>query len=713
MCNALVPGPSPAFFDCSFAANHASNTDAAAAQQVCQSNGGVLKFLRTQSIGGGHCGYIVDKVACADAIICTGEPGGCAAYQGQATADTASCTFAWANPTDTDQAAAEQYCAAGNMGLVSFHRLNSYGGGGCGFIFDTVNCAPYTLGTLFPKYYILALAYAPPGCGNSQHGCSPSNYVDYSVGSSIGTATALEQSSGSGISVTAKFGTKDDNVGGGFDASTTDTNGISQTITRTQAGDLKIFGGEDGVNHNLDQFRILLNPAIFVAAVQNTVNWNMGWHTLPGINPPLMNAYAIDVYAYELKQNAAQMRPALKPYFQALGFTASDYATILAQDPYVTTYLPTPPSPRYALTTLSFTYEPPLDASICTGGVCQCNVEGGSLQNVFQTQTVASSQDTYKVTETANGSVPDIASFSVSGNITWSNKSTTTHTTSGTETASASISCPSAAYTGPISMAVYWDTLYGSFLFVPQGLTGQGRFHWGTIISEGKAIAHLPVELNVGGVVYRTTTNNKGEYTFYSSVIKPRPDQPVPATLTAGGVRQNVMLGGGDKTVIDLAGPVHQPGPVDPNTRESACLEGQTFIPGRGCVMQTRGCPQDTEMREGECVKQGPAPARYEPPYQEQQKPARIAPGQVVTPTAPPPPKYKPSAPVPNDRPIEPAPNYKPTAPAPNAKPIARPIDCRAPLVANSDGSACVCPQGTASRGGECVKTPGRAPSPK
>ncbi|MBV9990850.1 MAG: hypothetical protein JOZ72_06100 [Alphaproteobacteria bacterium] len=74
VCIGQYPGSCPGFginnpldqtFDCGFAASHASNTDQAAATQLCQSKGWAGgTAVRTHSYSGNQCGYIIDSVTC-------------------------------------------------------------------------------------------------------------------------------------------------------------------------------------------------------------------------------------------------------------------------------------------------------------------------------------------------------------------------------------------------------------------------------------------------------------------------------------------------------------------------------------------------------------------------------------------------------------------------------------------------------------------------
>jgi hypothetical protein len=405
--------------------------------------------------------------------------------------------------------------------------------------------------------------------------------------------------------------------------------------------------------------------------------------------------------------------------------TTADYATILAQDPYAYSTPSLPPAPRYAQTTLGFEYEPPSQASttICTNGVCACVSKNGEITSEFETDTVASSEQSYKVSFTTSLGATDVVVLTAGGDITWDNKSTTTHTTSATEHASATIACPSAGYTGLNHISVYWDTIYGSFLFVPQGVeigvgngVGGPIIYQGLVVSQGKPQARQEVELKVGKVTYRTTTNNKGEYAFHSSVVKPGRGQPLMAELSVGGVKRSVALGAAAATQVEIAHPASpgrvtanpkgsvygespaspaRPAPYTkgtdyvetpaspsrplPNTKGADAVDGYGSAPKRGCSApmvagpdNSCNCPQGTQMQGGTCVKQASVPDARPDVQPTQQKP-----GQQ---------------------------NGCPLGTVQKGGQCVRAsVSCRSPLVLNAAGTACGCPAGTVSRGQECI----------
>ena len=104
------------------------------------------------------------------------------------------------------------------------------------------------------------------------------------------------------------------------------------------------------------------------------------------------------------------------------------------------------------------------------------------------------------------------------------------------------MACPSINYQGPTEMFVYWDNLFGSFMFVPTviGPSFAAPLAQGTVTSaSGGSVRHQPVTLSLGGKIYNTYTNNAGKYVFLGAPGMPAPTAP--AQLTVMGVTQTVM----------------------------------------------------------------------------------------------------------------------------------------------------------------------------
>jgi hypothetical protein len=423
-------------------------------------------------------------------------------------------------------------------------------------------------GTLLPKYYVLGLLYAPPGCSNTSIlKCNAQSSVDYQDGSSMGTKMSVDKSFKAGIdlktdiSFTIPFDyvkfTEDIGASAGFTNTASDSN--SQTITKGQTLDIKAAGNGDGIDHSQDAFILLLNPAIAVQESQKVVNgacgptvvnWNIGLSGSPGVQERYL------VYVQWLK-DPASMPPNVAQQLQALGFTDEDFRTILALDPFANGSSAMDPDPaRFAPTTSSFFYEPPLQESSCNNGVCSCWALQDSIKNQLQTDNMSAFQTEYSVGLSYNVKVADLfdklatAGGSIEDRFTWTSKSTESDITDSTQVATAAIVCPSTLYKAPETlMYVYWDKLFGSFLFVPTAVTSP-RF---TMLSQGKAsgpngepLAHEPITLSVSGKTYHTWTNNHGEYFFLGSNTISGLNLPT-GMLSIRGRAQEVALGSADQ----------------------------------------------------------------------------------------------------------------------------------------------------------------------
>lgn len=446
---------------------------------------------------------------------------------------------------------------------------------------STPPACPSATGALFPKYYILGLVYAPPGCTSSSSlKCSTQSSVDYQAGSSMGTKVSTENSFSASVDAkvdasfsvagTAKFGAS---VSGGYSNASSDSN--SQTVSKGQTLDIKASGNGDGVDHTQDAFILLLNPAVAVQQTQQVVNnqcgpWVANWYM--GVSGSSGTQQRYTVYAEWLK-NPSSMPKNVAQQLQTLGFTSTDYQSILTQDPFANGST-TIDNPRFTPTTYSFPYEPPLQASDCNNGVCSCMSMSDTIKNEIQTEAGSKSQTQYSLgfSESA-GTDFKVFNASVSSNqkFTWTSTSTNADTTDSTQSATATVVCPSTSYQGPTIMSIYWDTLFGSFLFVPTTLgppptpgpaprpmmralasppviLSQGN----VIDPTGKPMRHEAVQLVVGGKTYHTWTNNRGDYYFLRAASLRNVSIPPTGQLSVRGVRQVVALGSTQKLQIHV-----------------------------------------------------------------------------------------------------------------------------------------------------------------
>jgi hypothetical protein len=417
--------------------------------------------------------------------------------------------------------------------------------------------ATKAVGTLFPKYYILGLVYAPPGCSKTATlGCSSQSTVDYLDSSTMGTKMSIQSSFQTSINLSVSASTG--GTGGdpkfsatastGWTNKSTDTN--STTISKSTTFDVKASGNGDGVDHDQDTFLLLLNPAI---ALQQTSTFNTGvcsasvvnW--LFGLNiSQVPNQALFKVTVGDLK-NPAAMPAATAAQLNALNFTTADYQTILAQDPFANGSTAVDSfSARYIPTTTSFPYEPP-DTTECASGVCSCVAVSSSLKNELATDVGSSVVSSYKVGLSFSLSGIPVSIFSFGSTLnqtyTWTSSSTTDDTTDSAQTATVSVQCPSINYTGPTLMTVYWDKLYGSFLFVPNQLTAVQPqiLTQGTLTNaSGQVLRHQPVTFSASGKALHTYSDSNGKYLV---VAPPGLARPATGQLSTMGIVRSVAVG--------------------------------------------------------------------------------------------------------------------------------------------------------------------------
>jgi hypothetical protein len=425
--------------------------------------------------------------------------------------------------------------------------------------------------TVTPKYMIMAIAYAPPGCTvTSPTGCGTSNgssFVDYSTSSSNGTKITTKDSFQLGLTITYDASFLDVLSGGGsygFQNTTSDSSSVN--VTKTQANDWKVLGNGDGVDHSQDQFFLLLHPKVTLAKSGSTIQW--------GFNDP---GAPFTVYASEL-QNPATARTSTKQVFQELGLTTTDYQNILNEDPFggtvvgatgpagglhaaggalqavrATTFTlggtaDAPPGAgldpnRFWYTGLSFPYEPALTSPECNnGGVCNCDAYSGSMTN--DNAGDKGTEDDGQTTVDLQGgiSVPATYSLKIDTKMVWTSSATTDNTTENKQVASATVTCPSTNYKGPFGMQAWWDSRYGSFVLIPYDPGAVPMIHKGKVTNaSNQPVGGQLVTLTYNGKTQKTYTGHDGSYNFPS--WRGAPAFNGTAQIKTGAVTQMVSVG--------------------------------------------------------------------------------------------------------------------------------------------------------------------------
>jgi hypothetical protein len=416
--------------------------------------------------------------------------------------------------------------------------------------------------TVTPKYLIVALVYAPPGCttGGAPSQCgtgSGSSFVDYSRSSANGNKLTIKDSFQLGVTIA--YDNK--NIvgglsgGGSYGFSETASDSTAVNVTKTQASDLKVQGNGDGIDHGQDMFVLLLRPSVTLQKSGDQILWSV---TNAG------NPYEVNVA--ELRR-PSDMLPARRHPFDELGFTNDDYQSILSQDPFggkvntssghsaVGSITATTSGTfttgassgtgldpfRFWLTGWSFPYEPSRPSPNCNNGVCLCPTESKVFTNDKLTTTTHEDVGQTTVDLFGGVDVPQVYSLKIDTKMVWTSSSTTDNSTESKESATATITCPSTQYTGLTGMQVYWDRRYGSFVFIPYDPGSAAMIHQGQVLdASGHAVSGQLVEMTYLGKTYHTFTAPNGAYRFPSPTGKPAHSGT--AQIVTGGIRQTVNV---------------------------------------------------------------------------------------------------------------------------------------------------------------------------
>jgi hypothetical protein len=377
---------------------------------------------------------------------------------------------------------------------------------------------------LRPKYIVGAVVYAPPGCLSTTppSACSQPGLVDYSSGSSMGSKITVADSFKNGVKVTASLGTP---LGGGdasFGWSRTTGDTSFANLTKSGSLEIKVPGNGDGVNHDQDMIELLLNPTVTLSTDGGT---NIFWQ--PGYAGDAVARY--EVYVSELR-NPATMRPDVASVLTKLGLTAADYKTIRCLDQFAgpgvsgrggirpdfcqmaaSTGEPSAGLDlnRFRPTSWILPYEPPVHATDL------CPSITATLKNEYSSEDAKSTQDEYSVSADMSVGVKDLWGVKIEGTMTWTTGETDTSSHGSTQTAALTLVCPSVGYTGPTLFQVFWDVLYGTFLFMPYDPSTMEITQRGVVTDhQGKPLAGSPIDLVYGGHTYHTFATSTGHYRF-------------------------------------------------------------------------------------------------------------------------------------------------------------------------------------------------------
>lgn len=398
-------------------------------------------------------------------------------------------------------------------------------------------------GTATLKYSVLTVVYAPPGT----KGATSSSSVSYGSQSTTGTTTTNSRSFKQDYSVTASvtggFGCTGDKctwgVGGGvsYEYSKNKTHSDAMDVKKSTSSTLAVNGpSTDGIDHQFDQIWLMLRPTVKVSIADEAIQWTFDNATDQAHNIPQY------LYVRWLKDPSLlqQEAPGTLRDLQAAGITPEDLADILKSDPLAACAGPTtlpvrslrararaplplscvppaPAEPRFVSLRTTLPYQPPPQGQ--TVPVQTYGIDASTLDTHSDT-----TESSHKLGVTAEGSLSFLTvwktSLETKDSWTWTDTNTTATSEGATQKMSLTMGGPAFGYTGPTNMAIYFDTLYQTFVFVPFEIP-TGTLHGVVMSDTGRPIAGQEVNATVRGVEYRTYTDANGEYRFGSKFTGP------------------------------------------------------------------------------------------------------------------------------------------------------------------------------------------------
>ena len=371
-------------------------------------------------------------------------------------------------------------------------------------------------GTLYPKFMVLDVLYAPPGSGSTM------TYTDQTtVGTTTSTNNSFSSAQTASASVTVGVGvvsiTPAFQWGHTFNQSGTSSYSFSTMTTNTTVVPGAVKAGTEGtknlvstgVDHEADIVQIWLNPATIYTSTSSSSNapliWN-GFATNP--NDPNVTVGGMDVISLTVGQLdgtspiPSDLRDVLDRNWDpagsggAGGLLPTDFQTILQRDPFATnlslngapavTNSPTSYfDPNIPVTdplaqgqcSTRYNFDPVLGQTFPFGQLGSTNLpltQNYSLQNTASQVTSNTTTDQYSVANSVSLSIGlanilDLA-LAESNTFTWTNTGGNTKTNASAVGQALSIKNPVASdnYTGPTQMQVWVDKVYGTYMFYPK-----------------------------------------------------------------------------------------------------------------------------------------------------------------------------------------------------------------------------------------------------
>lgn len=300
-------------------------------------------------------------------------------------------------------------------------------------------------------YAPLLLIYAPPGT----RGTASTSYVEYSSDSLAGTTSSIADSfkQDYGFTMSLGFGTSGGggespgSIGFGVTHSDTSTDTSTFDVKQDQKNDIKVPGPlTDGIDHGHDLICIVLSPTLTVIAdpYQN-LTWNLDLDAENGGVIYLQMDWLADPTLF------AQVQGDLLDRCTKAGMVQADFQALLDLNPLAHGKKIDPH--RYVLQTdINIPYE--AGSAVTTHTL-----------NKTVTYTEAHQSDvSWGININGSGL---IGALKLAGTATWTVSETDidTTTTADTQTSTVSIGGPSADYRGSTRLNIYWDKLFGTFMF--------------------------------------------------------------------------------------------------------------------------------------------------------------------------------------------------------------------------------------------------------
>lgn len=355
-------------------------------------------------------------------------------------------------------------------------------------------------GTLVPDYLVLAVIYAPPGRDAQNGGGS----VTYAEGSSFGSSLSSSTSFKLGYKVTLSG----EAGGSGLDASfswgaatgTESTIGFKKSSTRT----VRVPGpAKNAVDHGYDQIWLWLKPKVNLHLYPDYAKWGLSADT---------DSRVTYVRVRELQDPTNNMSAETEQLLRDANITPEKYPQLLALNPFSSgssavdakryhrwgsvPYKP-PPTPRDAPTSISDKF---------------------SVENSVATVDSSEVETSVGVAITGGVDFIGLAKSKLKNELAFNFKYTGKigNSSSSTEEAGFTIDGPTHGYTGPENIIVYYDKLFGTFMFQPTSaapsFTGRVRSQAGNSVA-GK----LVTVISSSGRIHSVTDSN-GSFALFGAV---------------------------------------------------------------------------------------------------------------------------------------------------------------------------------------------------